>query len=189
MKAVHISEIDNLYFWVNYFGCSYPNAYDEEDDVSVSELMYELSMEEDSSMEEVENWWEEFTGYYDGVLDESDGYLDSPTTLEVEIAPDKVLKIEFHPGDTLYFINNVKIGSTGPHWELGTIPYEEIRQLLALENGCQLYLLLLPLAVIKSGTELSVQYEIKEQMKHYFSEELSERVSGCIITGLEVSDK
>lgn len=114
--------------------------------------------------EEIGSWWERFTGYYDGVLDESDGYLENPTTLEVPLAKDRVLKIEFHPGDILYFINDKLIGSTGSHWKLQTVPYEEMKRLLALENGQQLFLLLLPLAVIKQEDAVSARQEIKAQM-------------------------
>lgn len=178
MKKVCIKDIDNPHFWVNYFGCSYPNAYDEEEEVSASELMQEILTEESG------RWWEQFTGYYDGILEENDGYLDEPTTLEVMLAQDKRMKIEFHPGDTLYYINGEKIGSTGPHWEVQTVPYEEVRQLLALENGCQFYLLLLPLAVIKPEETDSVRREIEAQMGRYFPESLCRSVSGCIAAGL-----
>ena len=59
MKKIRIEDIDNLHFWVNYFGCSYPNAYDEEEDVSVSDLMQEINMEGHST-EESRSWWDEF---------------------------------------------------------------------------------------------------------------------------------
>lgn len=181
MGTIRIEDIDNLSFWTNYFGCSYPNSYDEEEDASVSELMDELYTEE------IGRWWEKFTGYYDGVLDESDGYLDDPTTLEVTLTQDKILKIEFHPGDILYFVNEEQIGSTGPHWELQTVPYEEVKQLLALENGRQLFLLMLPLANVEQEEVTAAREEIWVQMRNYFPESLCERVSACIVTGLTES--
>ena len=61
MKKVSMKDIDNLYFWVNYFGCSYPNAYDEEEEVSASDIMQEMLTEEGG------RWWEQFTGYYDHI--------------------------------------------------------------------------------------------------------------------------
>lgn len=60
MNKIRMEDIDNLHFWVNYFGCSYPNAYDEEEDVSVSDLMQEICTEESR------RWWDALTGYYDG---------------------------------------------------------------------------------------------------------------------------
>ena len=85
-----------------------------EKDVSVSDFMKEICTEESR------RWWDAFTGYYDGILEESDGYLDEPTTLETSLSQERMLKIQFHPGNTLYYINGEKIGSTGPHWELQT---------------------------------------------------------------------
>lgn len=178
MKKICVEDIDCLNFWINYFGCCYPDGYDESNDISVSELMEELYTEE------VGNWWEQFTGYYEGVLDESDGYLDNPTTLEEELSEDEILKIEFHPGDILYFINDKQIGSTGPHCELQTIPYEKVEQLLSLKKGRQLFLLLLPLAFIEEEEIQSVREKIAEQMRNYFLEDLCENVSGCIVATL-----
>lgn len=178
MHIVHIEDIDNLNFWINYFGCSYPNSYDEEKDVSVSDLMLELFTQE------IGNWWNEFTGYYPGVLDESDGYIVNPTTLEIPFAKNKMLKIEFHPGDTIYFINGNKIGSIGPHWKLQVIPFKDIEQVLLMENGRQLFLLLLPLVSLAPEDTQTVQGKIKTQLLYYFSEQLSQNLSSCIVSGL-----
>lgn len=177
MKKICAADIDCLNFWISYFGICYPNGYDEQEDISVSELMEAFYTEEAGS------WWEDFTGYYDGVLDESDGYLDEPATLE-EPLPGKTLKIEFHPGDILYFFNGEPIGSTGPHWKLKTIPYKELEQLLSLKNGRQLFLLLLPLAYIEGEDIQSVQKKIAELMEKYFPADLCGRVSKCITAGL-----
>ena len=65
-----------------------------------------------------------------------------------------------------------------------TIPYEKVEQLLSLKNGRQLFLLLLPLAFIGEEDIQSVREKIAEQMKCYFSEDLCEGVSGCIVAGL-----
>ncbi|MDE7223219.1 MAG: immunity protein 19 [Acetatifactor sp.] len=182
MKKIGIEDMDCLNFWIPYFGCCYPNGYDEEEDVSASELMEELYTEE------VRSWWERFTGYYEGVLDESDGYLDDPATLEEMLSQDKILKIEFHPGDILYFINDERIGSTGPHWELQAIPYKELERLLSLRTGRQLFLMLLPLASIEEEEAQYARENIAKQMENYFPESLCESVSRCIAAGLAASD-
>ncbi len=178
MSRISLDEIDNLPFWLNYFGCSYLNLYDEEEDASVSELMGELCTQE------VLEWWKTFTGWYDGVLDECDGYLDDPAFLEVPLTRGRTLKIEFHPGDTLYYIDGEEIGSTGPHWKLRTIPYKELEELLPLERGWQLFLLLLPLAALGCGEAPAAQQEIKTQMARCFGTDLCESVSKCIVSGL-----
>lgn len=180
MNKVNLKDIDSLPFWTNYFGCCYPDGYDEEEDVSASELMQELYTEE------TRNWWDTFTGYYDGVLDESDGYLEEPATLETALPEGKTLKIEFHPGDILYFINDEQAGSTGPHCELQTIPYSDVEQLLSLENGRLLFLLLLPLAYIdREESKIEpIRKNISQQMQNYFPEDLCQNVSKCIVAGL-----
>ena len=178
MSRISFYEIDNLSFWINYFGCSYLNLYDEEEEASVSELMEELCTEA------VCEWWEKFTGWYDGVLDESDGYLDDPAFLEAPLTQGRTLKIEFHPGDTLYYVNGEEIGSTGPHWKLGTVPYKELEKLLPLEQGWQLFLLLLPLASLERKEAPAAQQVIKVQMMHCFGADLCESVSKCIVSGL-----
>ena len=178
MSKISFHEMDNLSFWINYFGCSYLNLYDEEADVSVSELMEELCTEA------VCEWWKKFTGWYDGVLDESDGYLDDPAFLEAPLTQGRTLKIEFHPGDTLYYVDGEEIGSTGPHWKLRTVPYKELEKLLPLEQGWQLFLLLLPLASLERKEAPAAQQAIKVQMMHCFGADLCENVSKCIVSGL-----
>ena len=79
VKKICVEDIDCLNFWINYFSCYYQNGYNELNDISVSEHI------EDLYTEKVQNWWEQFTRYYEDVLDESDGYLDNPTTLEEEM--------------------------------------------------------------------------------------------------------
>lgn len=39
MKKIRVEDIDCLNFWINYFGCCYPNGYDELNDISVYELL------------------------------------------------------------------------------------------------------------------------------------------------------
>ncbi|RKI70500.1 hypothetical protein D7V91_02550 [bacterium 1xD42-67] len=178
MSRISFHEIECLPFWINYFGCSCLALSDEGEDISVSERMEELCTQE------ICGWWKTFTGWYDGALDESDGYLDDPTFLEAPLAQGKTLKIEFHPGDTLYFVDGEEIGSTGPHWKLGTVPYKELEELLPLEHGRQLFLLLLPLASLEREDASAAQWAIKAQMMHYFDADLCEDVSRCLVSGL-----
>lgn len=66
-----LQEIDfsNRNFWVGYMAASFPTAWEEETDMSLTELMIENGMCDTG-------WWDNFTKYYDGVLEESDGYID-----------------------------------------------------------------------------------------------------------------
>ncbi|MBD5090064.1 MAG: immunity protein 19 [Clostridiales bacterium] len=116
LKEIHI---ENTNFWLNYFCLSYPNSYNESIGFSVSDII-----EENENVEI--SWWDTFTGYYNGILKDSDGYLENPTTFITPIGTNEILKIEFHPGNIVYYMNNKKIGSIGPPWELQGLPYHKI---------------------------------------------------------------
>ena len=101
-------------------------------------------------------WVNEFTGYYDGVMDENDGCLDNPNFFKTEIRKDLTFKIEFHPGDTLYFINDINIGSTGPHWMLYCFKWCELLKLINGSNNEELlFWLLLPMVGITPNDEIN----------------------------------
>ena len=96
-------------FWLMFLMGNFPESLDVETDETLSEIisgLYSCNRE----------WADEFTGYYDGVIDECDGYIEEPTTLEIELSTGEKLYIEFHPGDTIYFINDEEVGCTGPEY-------------------------------------------------------------------------
>ena len=171
-----LQEIDfsNRDFWVGYMATSFPTAWEEETDMSLTELMIENGMCDTS-------WWDNFTKYYDGVLEESDGYVDEPETLICELAPAQTLKIEFHPGDTIYFINDKQIASMGGHYNIQVIPFKEL--LNAIKDR-QKFLLLLPLAVIDYQDQDKAAQIISNALQEIFEKHLCSRYAGCIVTGL-----
>lgn len=69
MISLHEIDFSNRNFWVGYMAASFPTAWEEETDMSLTELMIENGMCDTG-------WWDNFTKYYDGVLEESDGYVD-----------------------------------------------------------------------------------------------------------------
>lgn len=178
-KQVDIKELgfNNKNFWISFFSVSYPNAVDEETDFT----LYDILDNEDLSNKEVMDWWEDFTGYYEGVLEETDGYLEEPTTLEFLIDETENLKIEFHPGDIIYYINNKKIGSTGPHFELQAMSYQRIEQISIGEYGKELYLLLLPIAKLEKNDIFSAEDKIRQLLSRLFPSKICEDMTRCII--------
>ena len=64
---------------------------------------------------------DELTGYYQWVSAENDGYIDNPKTLTLALSSGDKLFIELHPGDTLYFLNDELLGSTGPEYKIQRI--------------------------------------------------------------------
>jgi len=179
-KNIDLSEV-NLYnqnFWGYFFKVNFPNAYIDDEDLSLDEILdpYE-------PVDELE-WTNTFTQYYDGVFDETDGYLDTPTVLETKISSDKTLKIEFHPGDTLYYINEVEIGSTGPHWKLHVLSYSIAKSVLSQKDGTILFLLLLPLVYVTVDEINEAQVNIKEVLPMIFPKNICVKLTSCILSGL-----
>ena len=78
--------IKNINFWLNYFCTSYPNSYNESTGFTVQDIIGENTTIDIS-------WWDNFTGYYNGILDDSDGYLENPTSFIAPIERNKTLKI------------------------------------------------------------------------------------------------
>ncbi|MCH5340987.1 MAG: immunity protein 19 [Acetatifactor sp.] len=143
MDRVRIEEIyfDNKPFWRGYFLIGYSECYCEELDMSIWDMEEEIIQAGDWE------YWNEFTGWYEGIIDECDGYLDEPTYLEVYIGTmDKTLKIEFHPGDTYYYLDGAEIGNIGPHsMTLQPLSFHTIKSLLDNKNGDILFFLLFPM--------------------------------------------
>ena len=112
MDRVSIDELnfDNKPFWRGYFLIGYGEAYCEELDMSIWDMEEEIIRDGDLE------YWNEFTGWYEGIIEESDGYLDEPAYFETYIdAMNRTLKIEFHPGETVYFLDGEEVGCIGPH--------------------------------------------------------------------------
>ena len=59
---------------------------------------------------------------------------------------------------------------------------------VGLSDIAQLFLLVLPLAVIKDGEKASVCEAIRAQISAYFSKDRCERIAKCIISGLAEPD-
>lgn len=77
-------------------------------------------------------WWNNFTGYYEGIFDETDGQVENPNTISIEFQNQVNLVIEFHAGDTYYYLENsitkefVNLGTIGGHWILPMLRWNEI---------------------------------------------------------------
>ena len=107
-----------MWFIMNCF----PKGLDEENDMSIYDVI-----EENYSFDM--DCFNKFTNYYDGVFEENDGYVDNPNSIIVQLNNHNELIIEFHPGDVIFFMNNIKIGCTGPDYSIGVIPIDEYIEL------------------------------------------------------------
>lgn len=181
MNKISFKDISfaNKHFWNGYFEISYSNSYDEESDMSVTDLFEENELSDEEDFE----YWDKLTGYYDGVLEESDGYLDNPTYLE-EPFGEKTLKIELHPGDVLYYLDGEEIGCTGPHWKLNVIPFDEIKPLLDDndENKEIFFWLLLPLASANEDDRNDIVDFLQEKLTRFFDSDVSGDMAKLIVS-------
>lgn len=129
--------IYNTNFVLWFLMTNFPEGIDESTDCSIAELI-----EENCELDKT--WIDNLTGYYDGVLDESDGYINEPKTIMLSLATNDCFFVEFHPGDTLYFLNDQMLGCTGPEYSIKKITFEcyqeYIKNMVGLER-----LLLLPM--------------------------------------------
>lgn len=171
----NILTIENKKFWYSFFSVSYPNGYDKELDMSVVDITGQLA---DLS------WWDSFTGYYDGVFEENDGYREEPTSVEANIESSRKLLVEFHPGDILYYINNELLGCTGPSWKLQVIPYKEVESLWEREDGEVLFWLLLPLTRLDKEDLWETTEKISKKLSILFPEDICKNLARCIINQL-----
>lgn len=173
MKNVGIDEIgiENKRFWHGFFLSSYPCAYSDELDLSLNDLADKISDSGDLK------WWNEFTGWYDGILEECDGYLDEPAYVEADFLGDK-LKVEFHPGDICFYLNGTEIGSTGPCYKLNSLPFDRIK---AVEK-CELFWLVLPLAIVGENDKNAAVEFLADRLTEIFDESICKTLATVMVS-------
>ena len=142
---------------------SFPESFCAEKDISIMEF---VQLNYDIDINIVHN----FTEYYDGVFDINDGYVDNPNAIMISLDLNKELYVEFHPGDTLYFLNDKILGSTGPHYQIRKVSF------LSFITFCDKLslvekLLLLPMVFFKKEEEAAFLSTIKPIIKHSYVKE------------------
>lgn len=98
-----------------------------------------------------------------------------------DLSKNEVLKIEFHPGHTIFFINGKELGCSGFHYRAHNIPYTKIENLLNCTSGEVLFLLLLPMEVIEGNHIESALKTIVFALQHLFPVEICIDVARCIV--------
>lgn len=143
-------------FWLYFLTNNFPEALDEQTDMTIADMILDKYYLE-------EEWINQFTKYYDGVFEDNDGYIDTPNTIQIDLSTEKGLFIEFHPGDTIYFIDTEQIGATGSHYAIKKISWKKFIQytndLEVLEK-----LLLLPMVYIKEQQIVELKSFLLEAM-------------------------
>ena len=134
-KTMEISD-----FWIYFFSINFPNALDCNSDVTLVEMIEEkYSVSKD--------WVNTFTQYNESMHEINDGYLENPNTFMIQLLNENVLTIEFHSGDTIYFMNEQKLGCTGSHFSIQKVSLTYYDELVSLERW-ENKVLLLPMVRI-----------------------------------------
>lgn len=177
MKYSFEEIINNNSFWLYFVSTQFPNAFDDEADMGIDEFISE-------NYEPDDEWIDGFVQYYDGVMDESDGYVDNPNFISLNLN-NHDFKIEFHAGDTLYFLDGVQIGCTGPHFILGALSFDDFSELLKNVEDIRFYLLVLPMLKLKKHNVLYVNEILKSALYSVgFCKEDSEFIAKMISDSL-----
>ena len=177
MKYYFDEIICNSSFWLYFVSTQFPNAFDDVYDTSPDEFISE-------NYEFDEDWIDDFTQYYDGIMDEKDGYVDNPNYISLTLNHHE-FKIEFHAGDTLYFLDGIQIGCTGPHFILGTLSFQDFTELLKNVEDVRIYLLVLPMLAMEKNN-IPYMNEIVESALFSvgFCKEHTEIIAKMITDGL-----
>lgn len=171
-------QFNNKEFWTSFIMVSFPTSLDKDTDMSLSELV------EENETINADDWWSEFTKYYDGVFEENDGYIDEPETLIYNLTDTQTLKIEFHPGDIVYYINDRQIACTGPEYNIQIFPFRDLLSYMKLRKDNRIFLLLLPLTVISKQDAKYATKIIAKALSDIFNKRLCNLFAKCIVYGL-----
>lgn len=183
MKKIDIdSIIGNEFFWLYYISTAFTNALDEESDTALSDYMYENY--EQLSDAKYEEWIDDFVQFSEDAMDENDGYIDEPNTVEL-LLNDNSFKIEFHPGATVYIFNNEEIGTVEGEYRLRTLSWENFNLLI---TGCadpKIPLLILPVLALEKPMIPKARRIIKKGLELLeLKKEHIDKIAEMIICGL-----
>ncbi len=176
MKQIieYIELLSNSSFIPWFLMNNFPEGIDDFNECSLMELIQETCILD-------KEWIDKLTGYYDGVFDENDGYIDTPKAVVISLSSGDELCVEFHPGDTIYYINGNQIGCTGPSYMIRSISLTQFFEYTSNLNDNE-KILLLPMVKITFGE--------KDELSNVINLVLSavdmqgcdiEEVSACIL--------
>jgi hypothetical protein len=140
-------------FWASFYAGAFGQVGEPPEPAAFCSLL-------DVSEHDALDWDHNFTGWYPGIFDESDGHSDDPATVHVALANNVQLRVEFHPGDRYWFLRGEDaaepmLASIGPHWALPGLRWQEVVAIgdAAPRDGWMAVLLLLPVVWLTAGDD------------------------------------
>lgn len=172
----HISLLSDTDFTNWFLMTNFPEAIDRDEDVSLSELLSTSPVDKEKI--------DLLTQYYDGVFDEYDGYVECPNSVRLDLKGN-VYEIEFHPGDTVYYLNDEQLGCTGPEYFTKKISLDRFKELSSdLSSGEKLFLL--PMLKASSEEREEALRVIDEIMRNFELTIDRELLCKCILEGIRI---
>ncbi|MDE5557004.1 MAG: immunity protein 19 [Ruminococcus sp.] len=148
--------INNNSFWIYFLSVNFPNAYDEITDTDISELLDEYNYDN--------KWIDEFIQYSEEIFGENDGYVDNPNTIDLNLNGHD-FRIEFHPGDTVYFFDGQEIGCTGGHFILKKIDFQLFSELTYGIEDIRMFLLVMPMVSLNNADIPRARHIVKSALE------------------------
>ncbi len=180
MKKIDVDFIiNNKFFWLYFISTSFPNAMDEELDISLADFIYE-----NYDCISAQKWVDSFVQFSEDILNENDGYVDDPNTIDLLLNKNN-FRIEFHPYATVYIFNNEKIGVTGGNFKIRTLSWENFNLLINNCTNPKIPLLILPVLALDKSMIPKVKEIISTGLSLLnFKDEHINIISEMIIYGL-----
>ena len=170
----HKPLLSNTSFINWYLMTSFPKGIDRDEDVSLFEII--------SSSPIDKAYIDELTQYYDGVFDDYDGYVECPNAVRFELKENEYI-IEFHPGDTVYYLNGEQLGCTGPDYYVKRFTLEQFKE-FAEDLSSEEKLFLLPMLKAAPEEKAEVFQIIDEIMQNFELPIDLELLRKCIWEGI-----
>ncbi len=150
---------ENKDIWLYHFTANFPFADNPEDETMLDEFI----------MENYElpglDWFDKFTGSKSEDGEESGPW--NGCSLNIRINSQVVLGIEFHPYETIFFLNHTFIGNTGGHFRLSLIKWQELKAITEGRNISDIiFMMLLPLATGNAAERKEIAMEIEKRLAH-----------------------
>ena len=122
------------------------------------------------------------------MLDENGGYVENPKTVKLSLSTHTFLYIEFHPGDTLYYIGTDMIGCTGPDYLIREMELSQFFE-YTKEMGDKEKLFLLPMLKVRGEEKESATELIMSILSMYPLQKCdTDKICDCILENCRKRD-
>jgi hypothetical protein len=171
-------EFDNLNFWYYYI---LPfRGGDDQKELNLDDAIRDV-VEIKKYVPTFKEWYNEFCPKEKA---DSDGLFENPKVIAATLTEDIRFAIEFHLGETTFYINNIYIGNLGGHFEAWFLTFKE---LMAFDKYEMLFLLFLPMTGIEENERELAEALVSEKLKSIsMYAEQSDYIAKCIVNGLIV---